>query len=38
MPEEWQMFRPFAIMFPKDTYFDSHDAAWVIDYLVTPPR
>ena len=23
MPEEWQMFRPFAVTFPKNTYFGS---------------
>ncbi len=34
MPEEWQMFRPFAVTFPKNTYFGSHDAAWVIDYKI----
>ncbi len=34
MPEEWRMFRPFAVRFPPDTYFGSHDAAWVIDYKV----
>lgn len=28
------MFRPFAVTFPKDTYFGSHDAAWVIDYKI----
>ena len=34
MPEEWRMFRPFAVTFPQDTYFGSHDAAWVIDYKI----
>lgn len=34
MPPEWSMFRPFAVTFPKDTYFGSHDAAWVIDYKI----
>lgn len=34
MPEEWRMFRPFAVKFPPDTYFGSHDAAWVIDYKI----
>ena len=34
MPEEWRMFRPFAVTFPQGTYFGSHDPAWVIDYKI----
>ena len=34
LPPEWHMFRPFAVKFPQDTYFGSHDAAWVIDYKI----
>jgi len=34
MPPEWNVFRPFAVTFPKDTYFGAHGAAWVIDYKI----
>jgi predicted TIM-barrel fold metal-dependent hydrolase len=32
LPEEWYQFRPFPVLFPEDTYFGNHNAAWVIDY------
>ena len=32
LPPEFYLLRPIPVVFPEDTCFGSHNAAWVIDY------